>query len=150
MQVDDEFVDGHNVLPGAERKGGSQPGARILVVDDNEDAAMMMAAVLKAYGYEAVSAADGREALELVVRFLPAVALVDLGLPGMDGFELARRFKQLPECQEMRIVAVTGYGQDHDRRRSASAGFDAHLVKPVDTDQLTKLLREFTSSPDRV
>jgi CheY-like chemotaxis protein len=74
--------------------------------------------------------------------------LLDIGLPVMDGFELARQFRLVPELRQTRLIAITGYGQDHDRRRSASAGFDAHLVKPVDVEHLHRLAVKLTSSAD--
>jgi CheY-like chemotaxis protein len=113
-------------------------GKRILVVDDNQDAAETVAEVLGHLGYEVQIARDGPGALEVARTFRPNVCLLDIGLPVMDGYELARRlreFEQLPD--DLRIIAVTGYGQDADRRRSKEAGFNAHLVKPVNLDTLT-------------
>jgi CheY-like chemotaxis protein len=89
------------------------------------------------------TAEDGPAALAAAAQFRPEVALLDIGLPVMDGFELARQFRADPELRRTRLIAVTGYGQEHDRRRSAEAGFDAHLVKPVDIDELVRLLRAF-------
>lgn len=112
---------------------------RVLVVDDNADAAEMLATALAAFGHEVVVAHDGPHALELVERFWPDAAVLDIGLPVMDGHELARRLRArgLERCF---LVAVTGYGQDEDRVRSQEAGFDAHLVKPVDLMGLANLL----------
>jgi signal transduction histidine kinase len=113
-------------------------GKRVLVVDDNQDAAETVAEVLGHLGYEVQVARDGPGALEVARTFRPNVCLLDIGLPVMDGYELARRlreFEQLPD--DLRIIAVTGYGQDADRRRSKEAGFNAHLVKPVNLDTLT-------------
>jgi CheY-like chemotaxis protein len=112
----------------------------VLVVDDNEDAAVMLADALSAAGHTTVTASNGPTALETAAQFKPDVALLDLGLPVMDGFELARQFRALPALRHTRLIAVTGYGQEHDRRRSAGAGFDAHLVKPVDVEQLSHLV----------
>jgi signal transduction histidine kinase/ActR/RegA family two-component response regulator len=115
---------------------------RILVVDDNEDAAESLAQVLGQLGYDVQVAYDGPAALQVAQTFKPNVCLLDIGLPVMDGYELARRlreFKQLPE--DLRIVAVTGYGRDADRRRSQEAGFNDHLVKPVSVDTLTNAVR---------
>lgn len=115
---------------------------RILVVDDNEDAAECLAQVLGQLGYDVQVAYDGPAALQVAQTFKPNVCLLDIGLPVMDGYELARRlreFKQLPE--DLRIVAVTGYGRDADRRRSQEAGFNDHLVKPVSVDTLTNAVR---------
>jgi CheY-like chemotaxis protein/anti-sigma regulatory factor (Ser/Thr protein kinase) len=117
-------------------------GLRILIVDDNQDAATMLAEALSAGGHVTSMAPDGPAALRTAVQFKPDVALLDVGLPVMDGFELARQFRLLPELNRTRLIAVTGYGQEHDRRRSASAGFDLHLVKPVDIERLGQLVRE--------
>jgi CheY-like chemotaxis protein/two-component sensor histidine kinase len=116
------------------------PRARVLVVDDNVDAAEMLTMVLEAWGYEARAVVDGPSALELAERYRPDLAILDLGLPVMDGFELARRFAGQASLREVRLIALTGYGQDHDRRRSAEAGFVAHLVKPVALDSLRELI----------
>jgi CheY-like chemotaxis protein len=112
----------------------------VLVVDDNRDAAESLALLLRLRGHETATAHDGRKALQLALDTRPDVVLLDLGLPGLDGFEVCRtlRANQSPAY----VVAVTGYGRDTDRRRSHSAGFDAHLVKPVDPEGLVKLLGE--------
>jgi CheY-like chemotaxis protein len=104
---------------------------RVLVVDDNRDAAMTLAMMLSQLGHTVKVAHDGLAALEEARGFDADVALVDIGLPVMDGYEVARRLRQL-DGSRMRLVAVTGYGQESDRRRAADAGFAAHLVKPVD------------------
>ncbi len=119
-------------------------GCRVLIVDDNEDAALMLAEALAADGHDTRTAFDGPTALDLAKTFRPEVALLDIGLPVMDGFELARLLNGTPGESRIRLVAVTGYGQEHDRLRSESAGFDAHLVKPVDIDRLSRLVRELT------
>jgi signal transduction histidine kinase/DNA-binding response OmpR family regulator len=120
-------------------------GVRVLVVDDNRDAALMLADALAAAGHTTETAHDGPMALDASVRFKPDVALLDIGLPVMDGFELARQFRARPDAKDLKLVAITGYGQDHDRRRSAAAGFDAHLVKPVDIDHLSRLIGDLAS-----
>jgi PAS domain S-box-containing protein len=104
-------------------------GQKVLVVDDNVDAAEMLAEILRMSGYTTSVAHDGPEALELVPSFHPDIVLVDIGLPVMDGYELARRLRAT--LSGVRLIAVTGYGQQGDRDRSHEAGFDAHLVKPV-------------------
>jgi signal transduction histidine kinase/integral membrane sensor domain MASE1/ActR/RegA family two-component response regulator len=113
---------------------------RILVVDDNCDAAESIGILLKMSGDEVEIAHDGPSALEIAIRYRPAVALVDIGMPGMDGYEIARRIRAQPELAGMTLIALTGWGQLEDRCRSRNAGFDHHLVKPVDLDALRALL----------
>ena len=115
---------------------------RILIVDDNVDAAELLAMSLESRGHVVRVAHDGPEALRVVEAFTPDLALLDIGLPVMDGYELARRFRTLPALHRIRMVAITGYGQASDRQQSTDAGFDAHLVKPLDFDALGKLLKE--------
>lgn len=114
--------------------------SRVLIVDDNEDAAEMLAHVLGAHGHETRVAHDGVEALRISAAFLPQAAFLDIGLPVMDGYELAARLRELPGLKQLRLIAVTGYGQESDRRRTRAAGFDHHLVKPVDVSALEALL----------
>jgi CheY-like chemotaxis protein len=109
---------------------------RVLLVDDNNDVAEVMGEVLSAADYDVAVAHDGAEALRLAERFRPDIAVLDLGLPVMDGYELARRLHDGPRGDHIRLVAVTGYGQPQDRARSEAAGFEEHLVKPVDVDVL--------------
>jgi len=113
---------------------------RVLVVDDNQDVAELLAETLRNFGYIACVAYDGPAALGILDTFKPDIALLDIGLPVMDGYELARRFREHPALPGVRLVAITGYGQDADRRRVREAGFDGHLVKPVGTDQLLAAL----------
>jgi CheY-like chemotaxis protein len=113
---------------------------RVLVVDDNVDAAESLAELLRLSGYAVKTAPDGGAALGVVESFRPEVALLDLGLPGMDGFELARRLRERPVTQGALLVAVTGYGREEDVRLAHDAGFDHHLVKPVDLPALRELL----------
>jgi signal transduction histidine kinase/DNA-binding response OmpR family regulator len=120
-------------------------GLRVLVVDDNEDAALMLADALTQAGHETAVAHDGPAALQIGARFQPHVALLDIGLPVMDGFELARQIRSSAEMVNTRLVAVTGYGQEHDRQRTRAAGFDAHLIKPVDLDDVTELIVKLTT-----
>ena len=110
---------------------------RVLVVDDNIDAAEMLAEWLGAVGHGVRVAADGPTALELAAQFRPDVALLDIGLPVMDGYEVARRLRDLPGCAKIRLIALTGYGQESDHERSRRSGFEDHLVKPVDLDAIT-------------
>ncbi|HEY2410757.1 MAG TPA: PAS domain S-box protein [Pirellulaceae bacterium] len=116
---------------------------RILVVDDNRDAADSLGLFLKFMGAAVHVAYDGGSALESLPNFRPEIVLLDVGMPVLDGFEVARRMRQLPEGQNILLVAVTGWGQEDDRRRTADAGFDQHLVKPVDPVMLQNLLAAF-------
>jgi CheY-like chemotaxis protein len=113
---------------------------RILVVDDNRDSARTMAMLLKATGHETHIAFDGLEAVEAADVFRPEVVLLDIGLPKLNGYETAITIREQPWGKDMLLVAVTGWGQDDDRQKSKDAGFDFHLVKPVDHAVLTKLL----------
>lgn len=112
----------------------------VLIVDDNRDAAAMLALFLEALGHRCVVEHDSRSALERALREGPDVCLLDIGLPEMDGNELARRLRESPATAASLLVAVTGYGQESDRRNTAEAGFDHHLVKPVDASRLADLI----------
>jgi signal transduction histidine kinase len=113
---------------------------RILVVEDNTDAAEATKMLLTQLGHEVLIVNDGALAVEAAAAFRPDVILLDIGLPGVDGYELARRFRALDETSGSRVIAVTGYGQPADRARSAAAGFDHHLVKPVDPAKLAEAI----------
>jgi CheY-like chemotaxis protein len=113
---------------------------RVLVVHDSRDSAEMLCEVLKAYGCATHLAYDGPQALEVAESFKPEIALVDIGLPQMDGYELARRLRDHPELRGIKLIAVTGYADSSDRRRSAQAGFDHHVVKPIDLNELRCLI----------
>jgi signal transduction histidine kinase len=113
---------------------------RILVADDNNDALESLATLLQLSGHEVFTAANGAVALESAEQHRPEVALLDIGMPKLDGYEVARRIRAQPWGQRITLVALTGWGQDSDRRRSQEAGFDSHLVKPLDLDKLTELL----------
>jgi PAS domain S-box-containing protein len=116
------------------------PPRRVLIVDDNQDAANSLAALLTLRGHETQVAYGGRQALEQSESFQPDVALLDLGLPEMSGYELAARLRAMPRLNRIRLVAVTGYGQAEDRQRTQAAGFDDHLIKPVDLQALESTL----------
>jgi PAS domain S-box-containing protein len=128
---------------GIVREGGAvAPGCcRILLVEDNADSAESMALLLRLDGHEVRTARDGAEAVEVARSICPQVALLDIGLPEMDGYEVARRLRVMPEAQRAVMIALTGYGQPEDRRRSHEAGFDHHLTKPIDYDVLASLIR---------
>lgn len=117
-----------------------QPSLRILVVEDLHDSAHSMAILLKLWGYQSAIAYDGEFACELALSFRPDVVLLDIGLPGMDGYEVARRLRQLPEMATALLVAITGYGRDADVQRGKEAGIDYYFLKPTDPDQLRQLL----------
>ncbi|MBI2771607.1 MAG: response regulator [Burkholderiales bacterium] len=122
--------------------------ARVLVVDDNADGAESMAEMLRFMGAQARVARDGAQALEMAPGFAPDLVLLDIGLPGMDGYEVARRLRELPGLKP-RLVALTGYGSPQDRELSRAAGFDEHLVKPVAIEGIERLLRSlgFAGAP---
>jgi hypothetical protein len=115
------------------------------VVDDNVDALDMLVEALNMLGHEAYPAADVQSALTVATERRPHVALLDIGLPDMDGHELGQRLRQLPGLDELQLVALTGYGQASDHARSRSLGFSAHLVKPIDLDALSALLRQLAT-----
>jgi PAS domain S-box-containing protein len=113
-------------------------GSRILVVEDNKDGAAALETVLTDMGHEVRIALDGVAALRIAEAFGPRVAFIDIGLPGMDGYELAGHFRSRKSLANVRLIALTGYGQQSDRLRSADAGFEEHLVKPIDVDALSR------------
>jgi CheY-like chemotaxis protein len=113
---------------------------RVLIVDDNEDAANSLAMILKLSGHETASVYTAMDALERAVSFRPDVVLLDIGLPGMDGYEVAQKMRELPGLADIRLVAVTGYGRSDDRLRARDAGFDDHLTKPVEFAVLDRAL----------
>jgi PAS domain S-box-containing protein len=121
------------------------PPRRVLVVDDNADAADSLAALLNLQGHETQAVYSGQEALERLDSFRPDIALIDIGLPKMNGYELAQRLRARPNPAELRLVAITGYGQVEDRERAKAAGFDDHFIKPVDVPALERALAGITS-----
>lgn len=110
----------------------------MLLVDDNEDARELLAGLLELQGFQVQAAGDAADALAVAERFQPEVVVLDLGLPEVDGWELARRLRQIESLTRTRIVALTGYGTELDRERSRAAGIDAHLLKPIEVSQLIK------------
>ena len=114
---------------------------RILVVDDNVDAAESLSRMLRLQDHEVVVAHDGEAALSAAERLHPEIVLLDIGMPGMDGLEVARRIRQRTEEPQPLLVATTGFGQAADRRRIAAAGFDHHLIKPLNPGELQELVR---------
>ena len=123
---------------------------RILVVDDNEDAAESLKLVLQLLGATVMSVHNGEAALDALNEWRPNVMLLDVGMPGMDGYEVAKRVRQKAQRRDVTLIAVTGWGQERDRQRSFEAGIDHHLVKPVDVYALQKLLATMQSVPNAV
>jgi len=120
----------------ASTSAASSPGRRVLVVDDNEDAAESLAALLRLFGHDVAVALDGEQALALAADVQPDVVLLDLGMPRMDGHEVARRMRASPWGGTMKIVALSGFGDGADRLRSLEAGCNDHIVKPVSPTDL--------------
>ena len=129
--------------------GAARMVRRILIADDNNDALESLATLLQLSGHEVFTATNGGTALQSAERHLPEVALLDIGMPLLDGYEVAKRIRAQPWGQRITLVALTGWGQDSDRRRSREAGFDSHLVKPLDLETLIDLLARLPSSPAR-
>ncbi|HVT60057.1 MAG TPA: response regulator [Thermoanaerobaculia bacterium] len=121
----------------------------MLVVEDNADAAMTLRDFLELLGYQVELAYSGIDGVQAAHAFHPQVVLCDLGLPGMDGFEVAATLRRDPETAAAQLIAVTGYGRDEDRRRSREAGFDLHLTKPVDPSLLRRVLAERSGAVER-
>ena len=139
--------------PAPQSAPGAPPGApapqgarRVLVVDDNADAAESLSELLALSGHTTQTAQNGPDALAAAARLRPEFVFLDIGLPGMNGYEVARALRADPSCGEPVLVALTGWGSDDDRRRSTEAGFDFHLTKPVVSEQLEQL---FTSCSRR-
>jgi len=131
-----------------EARPEASPHLRVLVVDDNVDAAVTLAMILELDGYASAVAHSGPQALELAASFRPAVIFLDIGMPGMDGFETAAALRALPAADGACLVALTGWGAEHDRTRSREAGFDHHLTKPVELGTVQKLLADIATKPD--
>ena len=125
--------------PGQPVPGTEPPAPVVLLVEDNADAREALRALLELDGYGVEAAADGIRALEIVRARNPDIAVIDIGLPGVDGYEVARRIRGLGAPQPA-LIALTGYSQPEDRRRAKEAGFDAHMVKPVDPAELARVL----------
>jgi CheY-like chemotaxis protein len=143
------LVNGRMVLTERQPPRMLPTSLRVLIVDDNADARDMMRTFLELAGHEVHDAVSGPDAVEKAGRVLPDLALVDLGLPGFDGLEVAARLRSDPATQGIFLVAMTGYGQPEDRRRTAEAGFEEHIVKPVTSDQLTEMIALCASRVDQ-
>ena len=116
------------------------PARRVMIVDDNRDAAEMLGALLEALGAIVQVVYSGRAALDMLDRFDPDAVLLDIGMPEMDGYEVARRLRAQPDRADTLLIALTGWGQDQDQENAKAAGFNHHLVKPPDIDRLRELL----------
>jgi CheY-like chemotaxis protein len=138
-------VESRSEARAAEDKSPSASNGRsrgkLLVADDNRDAATTLATVLEMCGYEVVTAYSGAEALEVGARARPLAVLLDIGMPGLSGYETARRIRLEAWGRHTVLIAVTGWGQEEDKRKAQSVGFDHHLTKPVDSDDIERLLR---------
>lgn len=137
MPVENTMAD-VNVTPLAPKT--APPRLRILVVDDNHDSALSLAMMLSIMGHETRTAHDGESAVSTAEQFLPDVVLLDIGLPKLNGYEVAQRIRSAEWGGAMFLIAVTGWGQDEDRQRSSEVGLDLHMVKPVEPAALEKLL----------
>jgi DNA-binding response OmpR family regulator len=144
------LTTGAPTLPSA-RRGIPWPfGKRVIVIEDNIDGCEMMRLLLEQAGYEVFCANDGKSGLETIEKVRPDIAIVDIGLPLMNGFDLARHVRARGELKNLYLVALTGYGQASDHAAALDAGFDEHLVKPLDPDELTRLVRQSAPSFERV
>ncbi len=119
---------------------GSPPGLRILVIEDNRDAANSLRMLLELYGHEVRVAYTGLEGVRSAQEDPPDIVLCDIGLPGLDGYAVADRLRHNPATAKLRLIAVTGYGGEEDRRRALESGFNFHLTKPADPSELRRLL----------
>jgi CheY-like chemotaxis protein len=116
------------------------PGQRVLLVDDNMDSSEPLSLLLQAKGHETRIAVEGQEAIEMADEFLPDCVILDLGLPGIDGYEVARRLRERPYAAKLILVALTGWAGKDVRVKAAEAGFDYHLVKPVNLEELERIV----------
>ena len=132
--------------PPAKRAKPTGPSLRVLVVDDNVDTVTTLAMLVKESGHEVRMAFDGSAVLEAALDFRPNVVLLDIGLPGLNGFEVAKQLRQQPALKNTVLVALTGYGQTKDRQHSQEAGFDHHLVKPGDFEKVLQILATVSES----
>ena len=138
----------HKAMADAHRPASTPSPAqrfKILVVDDNHDSALSMAMMLSIMGHDTRTAHDGESAVATAESFLPDVVLLDIGLPKLNGYEVAQRIRRTSWGESMYLIAVTGWGQDEDRQRSSEVGLNQHMVKPVEPAALEKLLAELRS-----
>jgi PAS domain S-box-containing protein len=142
--------EGVAAQPGPDAESESQPQRRVLIVDDNHDSADSLAMLMELTGNKTYKAHAGVAAVEAIEKYRPEVVLLDIGLPGLDGHEVCRRVREQPWGKDIVVIALTGWGQEDDRRKSEEAGFNGHLVKPVDYDKLLELLASLTNEREKV
>src|ERR687888_1648827 len=130
----------HHVSEQTEIRNEAAQPCRVLVVDDNEDSVESLAMLLRMLGHEVATANDGEQALTVAEGFRPDVAILDIGLPKLNGYDLAKQMRARPWARDVVLVALTGWGQDQHRRRSAESGFNHHLTKPVELEVLQQIL----------
>lgn len=140
MLADDHMAD-VNASTASALKAATH-GFRILVVDDNEDSALSLAMMLSIMGHDTRTAHDGESAVATAESFLPEIVLLDIGLPKLNGYEVAERIRKQPWGASMFLIAVTGWGQDEDRQRSSEVGLNVHMVKPVEPAALERLFAD--------
>jgi CheY-like chemotaxis protein len=140
MHVQTKAADADSVVPSGRGRLAKLPLLDVLVVDDDVDAAWMMAALLGTFGHQARAVHTGPEALAIALEAVPDVVLLDIGLPGMNGYEAAGLIRRESLLDHTLLIAVTGWGRESDQRDALKAGFDMHLTKPVGTDTLREVL----------
>lgn len=146
MLADNQMAD-VNTAPSPSVKNSPQR-FRILVVDDNHDSALSLAMMLSIMGHETRTAHDGESAVSTAESFLPEVVLLDIGLPKLNGYEVAQRIRENAWGKSMFLIAVTGWGQEEDRQRSSEVGLNVHMVKPVEPAALERLLADLPNKQD--
>ncbi len=143
LPLSQKALESREAVPrGPQRVGDT----RIVIVEDNADSRRMLEALLRLDGYQVAVAEEGQQGLELILHQRPEIALVDIGLPGLDGYQIARRVREELKCTEIRLIALTGYGQAEDRKSVKEAGFDGHLIKPLKPEELAQLLSQYPAS----
>ena len=135
-----EIIEAFPATPSIQPPCAVSRQLRLLIVEDNMDTAVSFQRLLEIAGHEVHIVHDGIQALELAASCTPDVAFIDIGLPGLDGYQLARRLRETPTFAAATLVALSGYGRDEDKRRAAEAGFDRHFTKPVDVETVDALL----------
>jgi two-component system CheB/CheR fusion protein len=144
--VDAVTADSRFVSESSDKNATSTKSSKcIVLVEDIDDIRDMLKAIMELDGHQVTTAADGESGYDVIRDQKPDVAVIDIGLPGMDGYEVARRVRQDAGCKDVRMIALTGYGQQSDIAHALAAGFDAHLVKPIDPDALASIIDSFSS-----